>query len=159
MTNGMFSVAVDQFIGKVAAKNEQNCRKFYIDLSTDIIMETPVDTGVTVHNWLPSVGSPANGTRTIKDTSRSMVLSEMRSVAAGWNPTKGDAFLTNNSIVALVLEYGLYPNPPKLGTYLRKGQAKRGRVGPGYFKFSFNGYSDIAPRGMVGVAIAKKKGG
>lgn len=157
--NGQFSVAIDQFIGKVAAKNEQNCRKTYIELSTDIIMGTPVDTGVTVNNWLPSTGSPKGGTREIKDESRLAVLSEVRSTAASWNPKNGDAFLTNNSIVAVVLEYGLYPNPPKLGTYLRKGQMKRGRVGPGYFKFSINGYSEMSPRGMVGLSIAKKKGG
>jgi len=139
--NGQFSVAIDQFIGKVAAKNEQNCRKVYIELATDIIMGTPKDKGITTNNWIPSIGSPASGTREIADTSGALVISEVKSVAVGWKPEKGDAFLTNNSIVAVVHEYGLYPNPPK------KGKGK-----------TINGFSTQAVGGMVGLSIAKKKG-
>ena len=54
-----------------------------------------------------------------------------------------------------VLEYGGYPDPPKKGTHLTSKQSKDGKSGPGYFKFSQNGYSAKAPNGMVRITVAE----
>ena len=140
--DGMFSVSIADFVGKVAAQNKDVCRKTFMELGTGIIEANPVKTGVTRNNWLPSTGSPASGTREIADVTGAASIAELKVVASGWQPEKEDAFLTNNSIVAVVHEYGLYPNPPKKGT---------GKT--------INGYSTQAVGGMVGLTIAKKKGG
>ena len=157
--DGMFSASIADFVGKVAAQNTQVCRKTLIDVGTAIIEATPVDTGVTRNNWLPSTGSPAGGTREIADEEGAASKSEIKVVANGWKPEREDAFLTNNSIVAVVLEYGLYPNPPIRGTYIPRGKSKHGFMGPQYHKFSAGGFSTQAKGGMVGLTIAKKKGG
>ena len=140
--DGMFSASIASFVGKVAAQNTQVCRKTAIDVFTGILFATPVKTGVTRNNWLPSTGSPASGTREIADETGDASAAEIKAVISGWQPEKEDAFLANNSIVAVVHEYGLYPNPPKKGT---------GKT--------INGYSTQAVGGMVGLTIAKKKGG
>lgn len=132
---GSFSASIADFVGEAMAHNKDVCRKKFIELGTNIMEATPVDTGATRNNWLPSTGAPASGTG-------QTVGGEIESVAAGWQPDKEDAYLANNSIVAVVLEYGLYPNPPKHGT---------GKT--------VNGFSTQAPAGMVRTTIAKMKGG
>ena len=139
---GSFSASIADFVGEVMAHSKDVCRKTFIELGTNIMEATPVDTGMTRNNWLPSTGSPDNGTREIADPTGATVKGETESVAAGWEPEKEDAYLTNNSIVAVVLEYGLYPNPPKHGT---------GKT--------INGFSTQAPAGMVRTTIARMKGG
>lgn len=139
--DGMFSASIASFVGKVAAQNTQVCRKTLIDVGTAIIEATPVDTGKTRNNWLPSTGSPASGKPDAEGKGGDVAIAAVKATAAGWQPEKEDAFLANNSIVAVVLEYGLYPNPPKKGT---------GKT--------INGYSTQAVGGMVGLTIAKKKG-
>lgn len=156
--SGMFSASIADFVGKVGAQNKTICRKTAIDVFTAIIEATPVDKGMTRNNWLPSTGSPADGKPDIEGKGGNAAINAVKAKIGGWEPEKSDAFLTNNSIVAVVLEYGLYPNPPKRGSYLRRGESKRGRVGPGYFRFSVDGFSEMAVGGMVGLTIAKKKG-
>jgi len=140
--DGMFSAPIASFVGKVAAQNTQVCRKTLVDVGTAIIEATPVDKGPTRNNWLPSTGSPASGKPDAEGRSGDVAIAAVRATAAGWNPEKEDAFMTNNSIVAVVHEYGLYPNPPKKGT-----------------DKTINGFSTQAVGGMVGLTIAKKRGG
>lgn len=139
--NGMFSASIADFVGKVGAQNKTICRKTAIDVFTSIIEATPVDKGMTRNNWLPSTGTPASGKPDVEGKGGEVAISAVKATIGGWNPEKEDAFLANNSIVAVVHEYGLYPNPPKKGT---------GKT--------INGYSTQAVGGMVGLTIAKKKG-
>ena len=137
--DGTFTASIESFVGKALAKNDAVCRKVFGELATNIIMATPVDTGMARANWIPSTGSPDLSTTASTDYESAKNNAKM--VATFWKPKEADAFLANSLPYIKVLEYGLYPNPPK------KGKGK-----------TINGYSTQAPAGMVGITIAKMQG-
>jgi len=137
--DGTFSASIESFVGKALAKNDAVCRKVFGELATNIIMATPVDTGMARANWMPSIGSP--DLSTTESTDYESAKNNAKITAMSWKPKETDAYLSNSLPYIKVLEYGLYPNPPK------KGKGK-----------TVNGYSTQAVGGMVGITIAKMQG-
>lgn len=121
-----------------------------------IVDITPVDEGTDSDgglkaNWQASVGGPAMGTIDDLDPDGDKTLGQIKPVT---EQAYGDVFyLVNNAPYARVVEYGEYPNPVKKGTYLRSDRTKRGVSGPGYHIFSKDGYSGVAPQGIVEVSF------
>lgn len=58
-------------------------------------------------------------------------------------------FFFNNSPYARVVEFGGYPNPVKLGTWIKKEKRFR--------KLSRGGFSKLAPRGMLRTNVVSMK--
>jgi hypothetical protein len=137
--DGTFTASIESFVGKALAKNDAVCRKVFGELATNIIMATPVDTGMARANWMPSIGSP--DLSTTESTDYESAKNNAKITAMSWKPKETDAYLSNSLPYIKVLEYGLYPNPPK------KGKGK-----------TVYGYSTQAPAGMVGITIAKMQG-
>ena len=126
-------------IREMAEKQKKNIRKAalgtLIDLSGIIIQRTPVDEGFTINAWVPSVGTPSSEVPNTAD--KTGQKAKQRAAEMIESSAFGDVFfLTNNKKWIRVLEYGLYPNPPKSGTGKTSG-----------------GYSKLAPQGMVRVTL------
>jgi len=149
---GAFANSIRAFALKKKADHDAVVRKVVFDLSTKVIKASPVDTGRFRANWQYGYGVKPEGTLDAVDLSSDG--SSTRDDIAG-QVTKGAGvhYLVNNLPYAEVLEYGYYPDPPKYGTYLKKGVSKHGYTGPGYMQRSAGGFSKQAPRGMVGISV------
>lgn len=138
MSNGTKFVAdITRWVNATKGAVDLVVRKVIFDLATAIVYRTPVDTGRLRGNWqfgdsvIPSAtlsGTDAGGAGTL-----ARMAPQINSVKAG-----GVAFIVNNLPYAVVIEYGLYPNPPKKGTGKTAG-----------------GFSTQAPQGMVRITVAE----
>ena len=106
---GNFSASIRQFADKARERAEQVTEEVVEELTATIIDRTPIDEGNAKEGWEIQVHE-----------------SGMRYRIVNKVPYIG------------VLEYGLFPNPPKKGTGKTVG-----------------GYSTQAPAGMVGVTIVE----
>ena len=111
-----------------------------IELFSRIVLRSPVDTGRFRNNWVLGYGSiNYTTTKTTDPDGRnavSRIQSSLKTADAG-----GTIYFTNSLPYGAVLEYGLYPNPPKAGS------KKRGEAGIAVHVSG--GYSMQAPSGMV----------
>lgn len=109
--------------------------KALLDVTSRVILKTPVDTGRARANWQPSLAAPASGKVNTQDKSGG---SSLRSSAVLLNGRAAgyEYFLVNNLPYASVLEYGLY------------GTGEYATV-----KTTRDGYSVQAPEGMLRVSI------
>lgn len=106
-------------------------RATLLGMARKVIQDTPVDTGRLKNNWYAS--NRGLGRQSTKATDASGTNSLKRVVAALQKLKAGQTFyLYNNLPYARVVEYGLYPNPPKNPT---------GKT--------VNGFSKQAPSGML----------
>lgn len=112
----------------------------------------PGDGGQAKASWVAATGSPGQSNDSARDKDGSETKAKARQMAA--QNLESDFYLTSTCDHIGVLEYGGYPNPPDKGTYLKSGQTKDGVSGPGFHKFSQNGFSPQAPHGMVRVTVA-----
>jgi hypothetical protein len=169
-----FGIQVAEWAKKAKGKIDTNVRGITLSLFKGIIMSTPVDTGRARGNWQTTVGEPATGTVERLDPSGSATVAELVANMGGAGKV---TWLTNNLPYIAVLEYGLYPNPPKRGTLVSRGAAvsslglsgfsgniglrqslalsSRTRGAPVYEIRSSGGYSRQAPHGMVRTNIAR----
>lgn len=104
-------------------------REIILRLFRAVIMDTPVLEGTLRGNWQCSVTHPKYAV--IENRSVNDAIREIETVLNG-TKLEQTVFLRNNLPYAAVVEYGLYPNPPKSGT---------GKT--------VNGFSRKAPAGMV----------
>lgn len=127
---------------------EQMVRAVVIELLRGIVLRTPIDTGRCAGSWNVRGGEPDSwllpeGTYMSQDEALAAVME--RVTAVDFNGE--DIFwIYNNLPYVHVLEYGLYPNPPKRGTYVK---------GQGYVIKSEGGYSKQAPSGMVRITVTE----
>lgn len=120
---GSFSAQVAQFAEQAMAKADKAVRVIALQTLIRVQSKTPVDSGALRRSWTVALnGFPSgyNGDRT--------VINQIKF---------GDVIvIATNKPYAPMLEYGLYPNPPKKPT----GKTK-------------NGYSVQAPKGMVRITV------
>ena len=128
----MIGKQIHEFNIKAMAQSEAKIKKAFIGLSTDIEFDTAKDTGRTANNWFPSVNKPSSETT---ESASSQVVARVKALRFKLGDT---LYLTNNLANAVVLEFGLYPNPPKKTT---------GKT--------VNGYSKKSPAGMCRKNIIK----
>ena len=111
------------------------------DLHFKVVGDTPIDTGEAASNW--NLGINVKDDSVTTDTSYSnlnKVSSEVKAAIA--SKTKIDyIYLSNGTIQARMLEYGLYK---QRGDSLKKGS----NVTKGGYR-TINGYSTQAPSGML----------
>jgi hypothetical protein len=127
---------------------EAAVRAIVTALLTKIIMRTPIDTGRAAASWMVRAGEPDSfvppeGTLQTREGAVQAALESVKAVDFGG----ADIFwIYSNLPYIAVLEYGLYPNPPKKGSYVK---------GEGYVIKSAEGYSKQAPSGMVRISLAE----
>jgi len=129
-----WNIPLDKLAEKVQADLETVARKVTFDLYSSVVYMSPVDTGRFRANWNVSVDSV--DTATSQSTDKNRAPTEVAKVLE--LPVGGVYFLSNSLPYAQVLEYGLYPNPPKHPT---------GKT--------VNGYSRQAPAGFVRVSVVR----
>lgn len=133
----MIEKEIIQFGVKAQRKTLSAIVKSIHGLSTDIIYDTPADTGRLKNNWLPSLNSPNLTENDGLDPSGNKAIASVKATTLSMK--LGDTFyLTNNLPYARVVEFGEYPNPPKKGT---------GKT--------INGFSTKSPAGMCRKNILK----
>lgn len=111
-----------------------------------VVLRSPVDTGRFRANWLPSYGAINTTSTAATDPTGAGTQATVRNAVLSF-PVGGVVYLCNSLPYAMVLEYGLYPNPPKMGS------RKRGEDGVAVH--TRGGYSMQAPQGMVRITAAE----
>jgi len=124
---GKFADGVMKFRLKAQDVAEQRFRKVVLDLDTKIVERTPVDTGAARARWQPNVGpEPIGGA----GSDIGAFVPQLKLGDTAW--------ISNNLPYIRVLEYGLFPNPPKHGA---------GKT--------VDGYSTQAPQGMIRITAVE----
>lgn len=148
-----FAVDIKKFTEKVRDRQRFFLNKLLVDIHAGVVYMTPTDYGHAQANWNVGINNvdltdqpPDENPESIKQR----VASIIKQVVVG-----DVIYISNNTDYIEVLDKGLYPNPPKKGTYLKKNQTKGSHTGPGYFKFSEGGYSKQARAGMVAVTLRR----
>lgn len=116
-----FEFDLKRFAAKANPRLEEVKRKVSLDLFSDVVMDTPVDTGRARANWQLSIGGPAEGERDRTDPGGSATIAAAAAKAEG---PSGDAaiFITNNVPYIRRLEYGHSKQSP--GGMVRKNVAR-----------------------------------
>lgn len=128
-----FANQIAAFAKKTGQSMDNTVRAVCVQLSTEIIQRTPVDTGRLRGSWIPSINAASSAEGT-PDKSGAATIGKVNSVAQ--NAPGNVFYLTNNLPYARVMEYGLW------GT------------GPGAtVKTTRDGYSVQAPYGAVRVSV------
>ena len=152
--NKVFMANVTRLVEKMRGNTDFVVRKVLYDMSRQIIIRTPVDTGRLRGNWQFGTGTIPTGQLEDKDPASGL---GGKTESAIWNAI-ADAkagtihYIVNNLPYARVIEYGMYPNPPKgaLVSYGLKATTTHADKVSG-------GYSTQAPAGMVRVTILEYK--
>lgn len=143
-----WSIPLDVLAERYKQRFVDVLRMTAIELFSRIVLRSPVDTGRFRNNWIIGYGEiNYTTTKTVDPDGRGVVQriqSSLKTVEAG-----GTIYFTNSLPYGAVLEYGLYPNPPKLGS------KKRGEDGVAIHVSG--GYSMQAPQGMVRITAAEFK--
>lgn len=136
MAVNRWSIPLDKLAGRKTEDIERVVRSFSIEMFARIILRTPVDTGRLRANWVASHDKQRTRIRKTTDSGGDRAMGWMvESVMT--SPVGGTMWFTNSLPYAPVVEYGLYPDPPKSGNK------------------TSGGYSKQAPYGMVRVTIAE----
>jgi hypothetical protein len=149
MANNSFSLQVAKWAEKTKGDIDQNCRAITLALFTDIIKNTPTDTGRARGNWMTTVDAPATSVVDRLDPSGTAAIA---GVIANQGGAGKVTWLTNNLPYIQQLEFGGYPDPVKRGSWFKRSR----KNGPGHYEIlSEGGYSRLAPAGMVRIALAR----
>lgn len=138
-------------IREYAKENKQDVRFIVetvnLNISKDIVNNSPVDEGRFRSNWIGTKGVPSTRQlRSLKrDPMRSAKIAIEKAIFGGW----GVYYFVNNLPYAKAIEFGLYKKNPVIGTKDRK----TGR----YEIRTQNGYSKQARNGLIRVAIKRQK--
>lgn len=100
-----FSLDITKFAEKAKGRIDLVIRKVALDVSSRVIMRTPVDTGRARANWQPALGYMPNGTMEATDPIGAQtvagVAGTVRTLKAGQT-----FYLANNLDYIRLLEYG-----------------------------------------------------
>lgn len=132
-----FASQVEAMLNKARNKADNIVSEAVLDLQQQMVDATPKDTGQAKSNWFVEADQCSG--KTTKDTSQSN-LAEARQLLSRLKSGKSHPayyYLFSNLPYIRVLEYGLYPNPPKVPT---------GKT--------VNGYSTQAPQGFFRLTVA-----
>lgn len=133
MSGQAFALDISRWVAKTKRNLNACCREIVLEISTRIVLRTPVDTGRARGNWQLGLNRLPTGTLEVRNASRAgSLVGEFSGLQVAGNVT----YFVNNLPYIGVLEYGGYPNPPK------GGEGK-----------TVNGYSRQAPQGMVRVSV------
>lgn len=142
---------------QMAPAHFNNVRRLLaLNIFRRIVRRSPVDRGTYRASHNVSVGrisrkTPKRGKKHVSGAGAT-TQEEMRALRGLRHlrevDTRSSIFLSTNLPYSGVIEHGEYPDPPKRGSYVR-----RGRPGaPGWFVLSRGGFSRQAPRGVYGIS-------
>ena len=100
-----FASDVAKFGNKVNTRMDVVVRKITFDLTSSIVLKTPVDTGLARSNWQVGIGSRPSGTRATLDKSGGSSITEAAQVTASIK-AGGVCYIVNNLPYIMALEYG-----------------------------------------------------
>lgn len=130
-----FSLDISKFAEKAGKKADKVVREICLNLLSEIVYKTPVDTGRARANWQSSIGTPAVGTIKFDADAGSGIRAPNKSAAS--------VSAINNGVPLLKQATGnifwITNNLP----YIQR--------------LEYEGWSNQAPRGMVGIAIDNMK--
>lgn len=105
---GKFASQIRQFHADVLGPGgigELAARKIALDMFSEVILMSPVDTGLFRGNWQTAIGNAPTGTIDLLDPTGTIVTAKMQGVIAGLR--LGDSvFMVNNLPYAIPLEEG-----------------------------------------------------
>jgi len=99
---GQFALDVKALIAKTTARADETVRAVTLELFSEVIQRTPVDTGRLKGNWQTTVGAPANGVTDRLDTSGDLAIAEAKGGIGGLGTI---TYLSNNLPYAYRIEY------------------------------------------------------
>jgi hypothetical protein len=106
-----FADEVGQWSAETQAKMELAVRKIALDVFTNVILMSPVDTGRFRGNWQVAIGTMASGTLEINDKDGTATIGKVQAETMGLKAGQ-TIFLVNNLPYAQALEYGLSQQAP-----------------------------------------------
>ena len=127
-----FGQDLNRFTVKVIEASEEKIRNNLLDFTKNVIIQTPPDTGRLRGNWQSSINQAKLAQLDTKQQGANGAASDEAQKTIAQFELGDIFFFTNNLPYARVVEFGLYPNPPKKGTGKTVG-----------------GFSKLAPQGMV----------
>jgi hypothetical protein len=137
-----WSIPFDKLAKKLNNDIEVVIRASILKVFSDVVIRSPVDTGRFRANWNFSYNVIDAKISDSVDVTGEGKLAEIQAALLKFK--LGDvAYLANSLPYAMVLEYGLYPDPVLRGSFVK---------GEGMVIKSAGGYSKQAPHGMVRVA-------
>ena len=102
-----FSLDISKWINESKQDINIVTKAAALKLFSDIVYDTPVDTGHLAYNWQASVNSPPSGTREGTDKDKSGTISQIESEVNKYDYSKNNQiWLTNNIEYAMKIEYG-----------------------------------------------------
>ncbi len=150
---GAFASGVDDFALRFLDGAESTMRVTAIKAGDAFVSDTPVKEGRMRGAWQITGHTPSVKIGK-KDKSGASTKTRMKEKIIGMKDWSMFTF-TNNMPYAVVIEYGLYPDPVKNGTRINKSGTRKNPITPIYKKFSKSGYSKQASSGIVRVNIAR----
>lgn len=116
---------------KAKDMTEKQVQYICMTLLTDVVTNTPVDTGRARANWQPSIGSPASGTIEATDKDGSATINKGANVI---KHAAGNVFyLTNNLPYIYRLEFDGWSKQKRKGwvrTAVKRAKAIAGQMPP-----------------------------
>lgn len=139
---GEFTASLERYIKRLGDSLDVVAQESVEEIGHRIIARTPVDEDEEdpVHikgDWVAGIGAlPSDEQR--NDKTGNGAKQDITEKAKKWYPSKGGAsfYIANYRPYGIMLEYGLYPNPPE-------GGANK----------TVDGFSTQAPQGMVGISV------
>lgn len=105
-----FSLDIEKFAKKAGNNAATVVKKVSIDMSSRIVLRTPVDTGRARANWSLTFDRPMDGTTTSTDKTGQSTGSANTAKAMTWK--SGDVWIANNLPYIQRLEYGWSDQAP-----------------------------------------------
>lgn len=103
----LFKMHLTKWAGQFSVDMDALARQTAQQLSENVVVDTPVDTGFLRSSWQPSIGSPVLGKGSFADgeAASAKVMAEVSIVAAGMKA--GDIYyMVNNAEYAPHVEFG-----------------------------------------------------
>lgn len=147
MAKSTFGDDFENFSLAFIGASEEAVRATVIETWSGTIYATPVREGRLRASWVATGKKPSTKIITTKDKNGSVTVNKMIASVIGQKDWSIFNF-TNNAPQSVPVEFGLYPNPVKFGTWVK---------GKGYEKMSEGGYSKQAPQGMLRINMARAK--
>jgi hypothetical protein len=153
MAKDPFFLDVKKFADTFSEGAEDAVRTTALKLFSAIVDQSPVDEGRFRGAWVPTGAKPSTRVGGVdkKGTATIAEIIAITTLLKDWSTFT----LTNNLPYANKIEFGLYPNPPKKGSWV-KGKGKGKNRTKGHYEINTtNGFSDQAKNGVVRVNIAR----
>jgi hypothetical protein len=106
-----FQDEVTAWVAKTNAKMELAVRKIALDVFSEVILMSPVDTGRFRGNWQVAIGDVPAGTLEIEDKDGTATISKVQAATMGLEVGQ-TIYLINNLPYAQALEFGSSQQAP-----------------------------------------------